>query len=349
MRKENFQLKNKTPGPLFPKAVVFLFILIILVVPFYESKRVIIWGTQRETQRKNVFHSLVLSYASWAERLKGKAGLSGFFEKEHWFWLKLKKSPIVFKETPITEKVKKEEKKVMPEKEMKSFPVLKPPYQILIVGDSFIAVGGGVGDSLERALLAYKQVKVKRLGRVSSGLSRPDYFNWNLTAKEAILEQKPNVAIVMLGSNDAQALTTSKGKAVVNFVYVGKEKWNKEYTKRVSEFLNIFKKHHIIVFWVGLPVMKNKNFSDKIKNLNSIYEKEAQNYENVYFVSSWELFTDENGNYIGYLLDKKGKKRLVRASDGIHLTHFGGKILVKKIIEKMNGVMKLELKGKKTK
>lgn len=334
------------------KIAIFLFIFIILVVPFYLSKRIIIWETQRPSQQNEIFRLAILLYSTKAEEIKEKLGLKDFFEKEHSFWLRLKKSPIVFQEKIIPSKVeeglfKKEgiEKKVEEKPKLPS--ILLPPYRILIIGDSFIAVYGGVGDPLEKELLSYKEVEVHRLGRVSSGLSRPDYFNWELTIKELISQYKFNISIVMLGLNDAQALTTSEGKVVVNYLKFGKEEWIKEYAKRVSDLLAIFKENNITVFWIGLPVMKNKSYSDKIQILNQIYETEVKKSENAYFISTQELLTDDKGNYIAYLTDEKGKQKLIRASDGIHLTFFGGKIVVKKVIENMAKVMKLELKEKK--
>lgn len=326
-----------------------IFILILLFIPFYESKRVIIWETQTKAQKENFFRPLLLNYSLFSESLKEKFGLENFFEKEHFFWLRLKKSPIIFQETKIQqEKVEEKEiEKVEKEEEKEKSLLIESPYRILIIGDSFIAVYGGVGDPLERELLKFKDVKVYRLGRVASGLSRPDYFNWELTAKELIDQQNPNIAIVMLGLNDAQALTTPEGKVVVNYVKFGKEEWKKEYGKRVENLLNIFKENKILVFWIGLPIMKNKSFSDKIEILNSIYEEVTKNYENAYFIPTQNLLADENGNYTAYLKEKDGKNRLVRSGDGIHLTYFGGEIVVQEIIEEMQKVIKLELIPKK--
>ena len=334
------------------KKAIFILIFIILTVPFYESKRAVIWETQRPKQQNEIFSSIILAYAEKSEEIKEKYGLKDFFEKEHLFWLKIKKSPLIFGEKIISEKEEKTpEKKMIEEKKIEESEIkiekIESPYRILILGDSFIAVYGGVGDPLERELLNYKDVEVFRLGRVSSGLSRPDYFNWNLTAKELISQYKPNVAIVMLGSNDAQALTTSEGKVVVNFVKFGKEEWIKEYQNRVLELLKIFKENDIFVFWIGFPIMRDSKYSEKINILNKIYQAEVLNHKNAKFISTWELLADEKGNYTAYLLDEKGKQKLVRVSDGIHLTFFGGKILVKEVVENMTKVMQLELKEKK--
>ena len=357
MENNNLKSGDETPNFTSPKLAILVFVFIITLVPFYESKRVVIWETQREVQGDNIFRTAVLKYASAAEILKERLGLSIFFDKEHDFWLELKKSPILFEESRtlgvidgneeeknvenIQEKPKEEkQKEELIQSGQSSQTKLEPPFKILILGDSFIAVGGGVGNPLESELLKYKDVSVKRLGKVSSGLSRPDYFNWNLTAQELISQFNPNVAIMMFGSNDNQGLVTSEGK-VISY---GKEGWNEEYSKRVSNFLEIFQKNNITVFWIGLPVMKEKKFSEMVQNLNSIYETEVKNHKNAYFVPTWDLLDDGQGNYTAYLPDETGQYKLARVSDGIHLQFFGGRIIVKEVIKKMGERINLEIK-----
>jgi len=341
---------------------ILLFILITLILPFYDSKRVIMWETQGAFQEENVFHSLILLYAKESEKLKKEVGLDVFFEKESSFWKAFKEPPLVFQPT-ITESaekikleetpeeiVRKEEEKKIEEKEILTQKIEEkiklPPkyyasYRFLIIGDSFIAVRGGMGEILEGELLNYKDVTIKRVGVVSSGLSRPDYFNWEVKAIGLISQYKPNIVLVMLSSNDAQSITTSKGDLIT---YFGSPNWNEEYAKRVSSLLDIFEKNNITTFWIGFPIMKNKAYSERIKNLNSIYEKECQKRKNAYFFSTRELLADEKGNYLSSLPDEKGISRALRQSDGIHLTYFGGKMVVNEFLNVLNGLTGMEAK-----
>jgi len=305
---------------------------------------------------------LILIYAKESEKLKKEVGLDVFFEKESSFWKAFKEPPLVFQPT-ITESaekikleetpeeiVRKEEEKKIEEKEILTQKIEEkiklPPkyyasYRFLIIGDSFIAVRGGMGEILEGELLNYKDVTVKRVGVVSSGLSRPDYFNWEVKTIELIFRYKPNIAVVMLSSNDAQSITTSKGDLIT---YFGSPNWNEEYAKRVSSLLDIFEKNNITTFWIGFPIMKNKAYSERIKNLNSIYEKECQKRKNAYFFSTRELLADEKGNYLSSLPDEKGISRALRQSDGIHLTYFGGKMVVNEFLNVLNGLTGMEAK-----
>jgi hypothetical protein len=361
MEEKSVNISEKISELINPEKVILLFVFIILLVPFYESRRISIWTTQREGQKDTIFNSVLVSYVAEVEKIKAQTGLDAFFDSEQDFWQDLKKSPLVYEENivpPPPPEIKDGESvngdivtglptdndnTPPPEKNL-AVSELDAPYRILIIGDSFIAIGGGVGNPLERALLSYKDLDVYRSGKVSSGLSRPDYFDWNLKAQELISQYSPNVIIVMLGSNDAQALTTSKGEVVVGYSSVGKERWNSEYGNRTSALLDIFKQNNITVFWIGLPIMKEEDFSNKMSNLNSIYEEEVKKYESAYYISIWGLLADEDGNYAAYLPDGEGRMKSARVSDGVHLQYFAGGLVAEEVISKMKEVMKLDVK-----
>jgi hypothetical protein len=304
-----------------PKIITLLFVLIVIFIPFFESKRVLSWGIQRETQHNNIFRSVLISYATWAERLKGSIKGSSSSSQ----------IPQSGEEKPIQGSNSP--------KEIKSVIKPSPPYKILIAGDSFIAVSGGIGEILEKELLNYKDLTVKRVGKVSSGLSRPDYFNWPSEVNSLVLQYKPNIVVIMIGSNDAQSITTLDGAPIANY---GSGNWNEKYAKRVSDFLNIFAENDITIFWIGLPTMRNEIYSTKMQNLNSIYATEIKKYENYYFIPTADLLADKNGNYTAYLPDENEKYRLARQSDGIHLTYFGGQMVIEKIIKKMEETLELQ-------
>ena len=325
------------------------------------------WGIESENQKENIFHSLVLKYAEESEEIKARLGLDGFFEKELSFWQELKESPEIFQSVFIEEydfepifepeiepepepgleiikgpetETKKEQDSQKKEEPALSGTVLDPgsALRILIIGDSFVAVSGGVGEILERELLKCESASVFRKGKVSSGLSRPDYYDWLSEAKKLVSLYDFNAAVIMIGSNDAQSLTSSKGKYIVSY---GAESWNNQYSQRVSSLLDIFKQKDMVVFWAGFPIMKSKGYAGKIKNLNSIYQSNCKACENAYYIPLWDLFADSDKKYTAYLPDENGKYKLARQSDGIHLTYFGGTIAVKEIIQQMNRILNL--------
>ena len=210
----------------------------------------------------------------------------------------------------------------------------------LIVGDSFMAVGGGLGDVVEKTVLNYGNTTVNRYGMVSSGLSRPDYFDWNSQAEKLVSKYKPDIVIAMFGANDNQNLTDKSGNFVAKY---GEQSWVDEYSNRVSDMLSIFEENKIIVFWVGLPVMREKWFSEKVAKLDSIYDDECQKRQNAYFVSTWRTLADSDGKYSAYLKNGQGRNELARIRDGIHLTYFGGALVTQEISKKISEVLDKKL------
>jgi len=323
------KVENNTKNKFTPKVTVLLFILIVLISVFFNSKKILNWGVRDGARQNNVFQNAVLSYAGTSEKLKSSSVLEVITLEEENLSSQEKNLPAVVQ-------VSQEQiPKTAPTDPVAELPQ-KTKYKTLIVGDSFVYVGGGVGEILEKALLKYKNLEILRSGAVSSGLSRPDYFDWQSKAVSLKESFHPDIVIVMIGTNDAQSITDTSGKVL--FYYKHPE-WNNAYASRVREFIDHFQESRI--FWIGLPVMKEPNYSSRILNLDSIYQNVAENFLNMSFISTWNLLSDSNGQYSGYLPDENGKMINARQKDGIHLTTFGGNIVSKEVIKQLGATIKL--------
>ena len=80
-------------------------------------------------------------------------------------------------------------------------PTAAHPLRVLIVGDS---IGIDLGDALLPDLAQTGVVSAALDGRVSTGLTRPDYFNWPAELTADLKSQDPQVVVIMIGANDAQ-------------------------------------------------------------------------------------------------------------------------------------------------
>jgi hypothetical protein len=322
--------------------VIIFFLLLIIVLPFYESKRVIMWDSPRGEKVFNVFHGFVLVYAQEAESIKTHLGFN-------------KKTPTINSPGPFVATTSAALGLQPTSTDLQlsattishtqiTFSPASSPYRFLLVGDSFMAVMGGVGDILEGSLIKFKEAAVLRVGRVSSGLSRPDYFDWPNQVRQLIANNQPNIVVIMMGTNDAQSFEMMSPEGQREIFKYGTQKWEEEYRRRVREFLNIFQENHILVYWIGLPIMKDPVYSEKIKGLDLIYEQEILNFSNARFIPTWSLLADQNGNYASSLLDIKGRQMATRVSDGIHLTTFAGELVVEHVLKIIKEAIALELK-----
>lgn len=311
-----------------PVKAVVIIISVLLIVSFYESKRIEVFAVQIENP---VFRSLALDYALRSEKVKSFVGLKPFFSKEEDFWQYLKELPesLIYELNIIPGSVPGHESP-------NPFLTINPPYNILIVGDSFIAES--FGPALEKEMLSYQSTQVFRKGVYSTGFSRPDYFNWEDEINKLILEKNPNIALVMFGANDGQD-QTSLDKEIIHY---GAKEWNEEYGSRVSSFLKILEDNKIFVFWIGNPIARDKYYADKMANLNSVYESVCQQHPNCLYLDTWSVLATLEGKYSAYLPDENGQKHLARASDGIHTTAFGSQILLKEITNRIGKGIKLQ-------
>lgn len=82
-------------------------------------------------------------------------------------------------------------------------PPVVAPGQVVMLGSS--SVNGAFGRLIEREL-ERRGVDVLRHGRSATGLSRPDFFDWEAHVGRATTLRHARGALILLGGNDAQSL-----------------------------------------------------------------------------------------------------------------------------------------------
>jgi len=194
--------------------------------------------------------------------------------------------------------------------------------RVLIIGDSMIA--GGLGLYLARALGRDDGYNVTRDGKSSSGLARPDFFDWEQRARELVLERPFDATVVMFGGNDAQGIRKQSG----GWIRWQDEGWREAYARRVVRLCDILAPQLQQIFWVGMPVMRPAQLHERVRRINTIARAEMAIRKNAKFVDIWSLLADGNGNYtdrISVPSEEGGKPRpvVMRAGDGIHMTVAG--------------------------
>ena len=201
----------------------------------------------------------------------------------------------------------------------------KHPLRLYIIGDSMAQV---FGSSLENLAEETHLVKAKLDYKVSSGLSRPDFFDWPQRMIDQIVEFGPDATAVLFGANDGQNVL-HKGKVLE----VGSKAWQEVYAKRVGKAMDILTKGGRRAYWVGNPIMRDPNYRERISMMDHIYEAEAKKQPGVFYIPTWALFANEKGSYAEYLPDANGDPVLMRAPDGIHLSRAGGDRMAQAVLD----------------
>jgi hypothetical protein len=208
-------------------------------------------------------------------------------------------------------------------------PTAALPLRLWIIGDSMAQV---FGQSLVNASVDSGVVAATLDYRISTGLARPDYFDWPAEVADRLPTLDPEVVVAMFGANDAQGLILD-GSAVP----YGTPAWRTEYARRVGALMDRLTVGGRPVLWVSQPPMRSGSFSEKMRDLDVIYRREAARRPAVTFVDSTPVLGDDDGGWTPYL-PGSGGRTLARQADGIHLSRAGGDRLADVVLARIRAL-----------
>ncbi|MFN3891692.1 MAG: DUF459 domain-containing protein [Beijerinckiaceae bacterium] len=193
-----------------------------------------------------------------------------------------------------------------------------PPFVIGVFGDN---VGQMLAQGVNEAYAA-RNVTVVRRARENTGLVRDDYYDWPRAVQDFLAsDQKIDLAVMMIGSNDRQAIREGgQSHDVLS------DKWKEIYRARALAIAEAFQKKGVPLIWVGMTVMKNERLSADLAQFNEIYREAAQKAGAV-FVDVWEPFVDERNRFTLSGPDINGHVTRIRTGDGVHFTRAGARKL----------------------
>ncbi|HWM19027.1 MAG TPA: DUF459 domain-containing protein [Ilumatobacteraceae bacterium] len=212
-------------------------------------------------------------------------------------------------------------------------PTAENPAVVLIAGDSD---AGTFAPYLDRLLGDTDLVDTTLDYKVSSGLARPDYFDWNARLHDQVPAVDPDIVVITFGGNDAQGLLDATGD-VVAFQPVpdsDNADWRAEYGKRVGEVMDFVVEGGRTVIWVGIPNDDDPDVTFRMQVQDETAKAEAAKRPSIVFIDTWSRFSGRTGGWAEYVIDPRdGTGKDVRADDGFHLNEAGAEILALDIAE----------------
>lgn len=214
------------------------------------------------------------------------------------------------------------------------------PLRLWIGGDS---LGDTPGSSLISQLSSNPAVGI--IGpvdtHISTGLARPEVFNWPAYMKTIVTNDQPNAVVLTFGANDDQTLTGDGGGESF-----GSPAWQTEYRRRLGGLMDTITgaASHPVLFFVGIPPVRDMaRFSNDYVLINNLVNTEAQaRAGRVFYVDTVSALGTATGGYTDGLPNPDGSVVQVRASDGIHFTRAGGDRIAAKILAAMNQAFDLD-------
>jgi uncharacterized protein len=168
---------------------------------------------------------------------------------------------------------------------------------------------------------------------ISTGLARPEVFNWPAEVQDVMDTVDPDAIVISLGSNDNQAMT-GDGSNGASF---GTPDWRTEYSRRVGGLMDEVVKTGRTLFWIGVPIVRQDNKLESYQYINAVFQEQAAlRPGRVVYIDTYNLMKGPDGNYSDYLPNASGDLVLARAPDGTHYTRFGADKIAGLIVSKMN-------------
>ena len=186
--------------------------------------------------------------------------------------------------------------------------------KVLVVGDF---IGNGLAEGLDIAFASSADMQIVSRINGSSGFVRDDHFDWPANIGKILEEEKPAAVVVMIGSNDRQAITV-KGQSLT----ARSPEWTAEYQSRVSKFTKAITDKNYPLIWVGQPPFRPRGMSQDMLALNEIYRTTSEK-AGAKFIDVWDGFVDEEGNFSQTGFDINGQTARLRGNDGINTTSAG--------------------------
>ncbi len=184
-------------------------------------------------------------------------------------------------------------------------------YRVLVIGDS---LGDGLWSGLYRAFEEDANLEFVKRAKVNGGLLSA---NWESDLDDALKDGTYQIAVVMYGANDDQAIKVGK-----DLVKVGSEAWRQAYGERVEKVIKKLRAANLAIYWVGLPIMRSPTQSTDAEAMNEVYREKAF-INGAKYVDTWNGFMDEGGRFSAYGPDMTGQVKRLRADDGVLFTMRG--------------------------
>ncbi len=181
--------------------------------------------------------------------------------------------------------------------DVSTVPTGDDPAKVYIAGDSD---AGNLGPPLQDLLADTGVVDSELFYKVSSGLSRPDFFDWPAQLQRDIATHDPDIVVVTFGGNDAQDIEIDGRSSPVDT-----PEWRAEYTRRVGAVMEFLTQSGRTLVWVGIPNAKSGTFRDRLNILQQVTKDEAALHPGVRYVDTWNRFVGASGGYADYIIDPR--------------------------------------------
>jgi uncharacterized protein len=202
--------------------------------------------------------------------------------------------------------------------------------RVVVVGDSLaVGLARTIGAGMDPDL-----VRVVNQARLATGLARSDAFDWPAEVARIATQFRPDLVVVMIGSNDAQSIV-SPGRRPIPTATI---EWVRAYRQQVDELITAATSRGARVAWVGLPTMQEPTRRQWARRLNGHYRAQVRAREGAVYIDTFDRFSRPDGSYAAYIRNGPGNVIQVREPDGVHFTYTGYTMVADLLFDRLRHV-----------
>jgi hypothetical protein len=203
-------------------------------------------------------------------------------------------------------------------------PTPQDEVDVLITGDSQAQF---VGETLTD-LLPSDLFDVSVVARNATGLTNPEFFNWEINARQEIAARKPDAVVMVMGGNDGFNVL-SQGQ-----LYGPDDpQWQIEYARRAAVVMReLGSGGKRPVYWVPSPTARDPDFNEIYATQNKAIEQAALADPGARYV---DIYSTINRGRYSDVLKIDGRRVLARQSDGVHFSREGAIVPARLILRAM--------------
>lgn len=189
-----------------------------------------------------------------------------------------------------------------------------PPMRcrIMMVGDSLME---DLGPKTHKAMKLRKGLEFVVSAKFSTGLCRPDFFNWPAHMRGVVSKRPPDLVIFFIGANDGMSIKDGK-----RLVPTGGQEWRDAYGRKMDELVSIARDAGADVIWVELPAIGGRY--NKVLHENQIAQRTYCENNGITYLQTDPLLSGEWGRFEAFGT-YKGRQVRLRTKDVTHLTYEG--------------------------
>jgi hypothetical protein len=203
-------------------------------------------------------------------------------------------------------------------------PTLTKQVNVFVTGDSEAQfVGELLTDMLPGDLF-----DVTVVARNATGLTNPEFFNWEINARQEIAARRPDAVVMVIGGNDG-----------FNVLYNGQlyapdtPQWQLEYARRTAVVMQeLGSRGQRPVYWVPPPTARDPEFNKIYASQNKGVEQAALAVPGARYV---DIYSTLNHGRYSDVLKVDGRSVLARQADGVHFTRAGAVLPARLILRAM--------------